>query len=110
MFEERWQVFVDENHISLMDDAGVRHSLAKRDMIGVMVETNDSGPWGADVWWLLFGADDRIALSFPQGAEGEQRLLDYLVALENFDHAAMAKAMRSVENAVFPLWRRPPDT
>ena len=49
-----------------------------------MIETNDSGPFGADVWWLLFGADDRIAVAFPQGATGEQagdRLADRAAGL-----------------------------
>jgi hypothetical protein len=38
---------------------------------------------------------------------GEQAALDYLMTLTGFDHAEMIKAMSSVENAVFPVWRKP---
>ena len=62
----------------------------------------------ADVWWLLFGADDRIAVAFPQGASGEQEAIDWLIALPGFDHEAMIMAMGSTGNAVFPVWRRAP--
>jgi hypothetical protein len=46
-------------------------------MAGVAFETNDTGPWGADVWWLLFGSDEQLAGVFPQGATGESSALDY---------------------------------
>jgi hypothetical protein len=71
-----------------------------------MIETNDSGPFGADIWWLLFGADDRLACAFPQGAAGEKAAVDRLLGLPGFDHEAMIMAMGSTGNAVFPVWRR----
>ena len=80
--------------------------LALAELNGVMIETNDSGPFGADVWWLLFGADDRVAVAFPQGAAGEQAAIDWLAGLPGFDHDAMIMAMGSTANAVFPVWRR----
>jgi hypothetical protein len=76
------------------------------DLSGVMIETNDSGPFGPDVWWLLFGADDRLACAFPQGAVGEQVVVNSLLGLPGFDHEAMIMAMGSTSNAVFPVWRR----
>ncbi len=72
---------------------------------GVIIETDDSGPWGADLWWLLFGADDRVAVAFPGGATGEQVVIDRLMALPGFDFETMTRAMGSTEVAVFPVWR-----
>lgn len=104
--ESRWIVSVDENAIHVVDEAGDAKSVHKADLSGVAIETNDSGPWGADVWWLLFGREDRLVCAFPQGATGEQAALDYLMTLSLFDHREMIEAMSSTGNAVFPVWRR----
>ena len=81
-------------------------SVALAELNGVMIETNDSGPFGADVWWLLFGADDRIVVAFPQGASGVKVAIDWLIGLPGFDHEAMIMAMGSTGQVVFPVWRR----
>ena len=41
------------------------------DLGAVYVETNDTGPWGADVWWLLNDKSDRTKVAFPQMATGD---------------------------------------
>ena len=97
---------MDGERISVRDDAGETKALAKGDLSGVAVETNDSGPWGADVWWLLFDGSDRLACAFPQGATGEKAVIDHIMALPAFDHEAMIKAMASTENALVPVWRK----
>lgn len=104
--EARWNIGIEEAAIVVTDDAGTRRRIGKDDLSGVIIETNDSGPWGADVWWLLFGADDRVACAFPQGATGETLVIELLVGLPGFDHGEMVKAMQSTDNAVFPVWRR----
>ena len=73
---------------------------------GIIIETNDTGPFFDDVWWLLFGADDKVACSFPQGASGEQEAIDVLMKLPDFNYEQMIKAMASAENALFPVYRR----
>ena len=107
MHERQWKLEVDDLRLRLVDPEGATRVVEKTALRGVIVETNDSGPWGADVWWLLFAADDRVALAFPQGASGEADVLDYLCALPGFDYEVMTQAMTSVENAVFPVWRKP---
>jgi hypothetical protein len=103
--EASWTVDAVEGFISVTDPNGETHSVALAELGGVMIETNDSGPFGADVWWLLFGPDDRLACAFPQGASGEKEAVDLLVSLSGFDHEAMIMAMASATNAVFPVWR-----
>lgn len=80
--------------------------MLKASLAGVMIETNDSGPWGADVWWLMFDENDQLACAFPQGATGESDAIDFFMQLGGFDNEAMIAAMGSTDNAVFPVWRR----
>lgn len=104
--ESKWVIATSEDTFQVTDHAGNTRVLSKSDLSGVAIETNDTGPWGEDVWWLLFGASDQPACAFPQGATGEAALIDYLSGLPAFDHGEMIKAMSSTGNAVFPVWRR----
>jgi hypothetical protein len=104
--ESRWIVSLDQMSITVTDASGQAKSVSKGDLSGALIETNSSGPWGADLWWLLFGYDDRVACTFPQGATGEAEAIDYLISLPAFDHEEMIRAMQSTDNAVFPVWRR----
>ena len=69
----------------------------------VIVETNDTGPWGADVWWILEGATAQQRLCFPQGATGEDVILDRLSKLPGFG----IRGMNSTRNAQFECWPNP---
>lgn len=104
--EAHWTVSVEPDRIQVTDNAGNTAALAKADLAGVLIETNDTGPWGADVWWFMFGADERLSCSFPQGATGESAALDYLMKLPDFDYGQMALAMGSTANASFPVWTK----
>jgi hypothetical protein len=106
MPEGKWLVECDDDTLRATDHKGDVKQLKKTDLTGVIIETNDTGPWGADVWWLLFGADDRVAAAYPQGATGEEAMLNYLTSLPGFDHEKMIEAMQSTDNAVFPVWRQ----
>ena len=104
--EARWTVTVDDHSIRVTDEAGMTRELVKSELSGILITTNDTGPWGSDVWWQLFGAEGQLACAFPVGATGDVVVVDYLTALPGFDHREMIKAMRSTENAFFPVWRR----
>ncbi len=104
--EAQWVVDLGPERIQVTDAAGGVAALAKAELAGVAIETNDTGPWGADFWWLLFGANDQLACAFPEGATGEDAVIDYLVALPGYDHEQMTNAVRSTSNAVFPVWRK----
>lgn len=104
--EAEWVVVLEEGSIRVVDPAGDSLAVGKSELTGVVIETNDSGPWGADVWWLLFGAGGAMACAFPLGATGETAAVDYLVGLAGFDHEEMIKAMTSTDNNAFVLWTR----
>jgi hypothetical protein len=80
--------------------------IALGDLREVVVETNDSGPAGADVWWRLYGAEPAPRCSYPGGATGETRVLEHLQALPGFDNDALIEAMGSTSNRRFTVYRR----
>lgn len=62
------------------------------DLGAVYVETNDSGPWGADVWWLLKDKSGKTRVAFPQLATGEEAALARLKSLPGFEVRGMNSA------------------
>ena len=70
------------------------------DLAAVYVETNDSGPWGADVWWQLNDNNGQTKVAFPQGSSGEQAVLARLERLSGFE----IKGMNSMVNGRFKCW------
>lgn len=99
-----WTVVLADNLIRVRDEQGRLQFVGMSDLSAVVVETNDSGPWGLDVWWLLFDAREQLVCAFPQGAAGESGVLDRLMALPGFDYGQLSKAMRSTANDRFPVW------
>ena len=73
------------------------------DVAAVFVETNDSGPWGEDVWWLLNDDTGQTQVSFPQLATGENAALERLRQLPGFE----VRGMNSGENGRFICWPPP---
>ena len=101
-----WTVSVDDVGFHATDQTGRTTVATTDDLTSVVIATDDSGPWGADVWYLMYGADGHLACGFPQGATGEQEVLDALMALPDFDHGEMTKAMSCTSNATFIVWQR----
>lgn len=83
-------------------DTGVS-AIAFDKLAKIIVETNDTGPWGMDVWWHLLDDDNVCWLSFPQGASGEAAVLDRFFELPGFK----IDGMHSTSNASFLCWQRP---
>ena len=102
--EAKWEVLVEAAALTVIDDKGQSRSVAKQMLHSVAIETNDSGPWGMDVWWLLFTEGDTLACAFPQGATGEKVAIDYLMSLEGFENSILIEAMGCTDNAVFRVW------
>src|SRR5688572_14639923 len=84
--ECRFIVTVDDTRIVCRRPSGHEESVAWADLETVIVETNDTGPPGADVWWILAGREGRGGCVIPQGATGERELLDALQRLPGFDN------------------------
>jgi hypothetical protein len=71
----------------------------------IYIETNDSGPAGADFWWVLEG--DAARCAFPQGATGEAEAARVVASkFAGFDDMMVVKAVGSTSNARFVCWER----
>ena len=106
MFERAILVKFDQDNISATYPDGAVQAIAWKDVHRVTIETNDSGPWGADVWWLLEGLRDRCV--YPQGATGEAEVLPELQnRFPGFSDQAVITAMGSTSNARFVCWESP---
>jgi len=105
MFERAVVVSFDEKLVSAKFPTGAKQTIAWQAVHRVAIETNDSGPWGADVWWLLEGKENRVA--YPQGATGDpEMLLQYPIRFPEFNDATVIKAMGCTSNARFVCWER----
>lgn len=103
MFERHVIVRFDDNGISAAYPDGSVESVLWSDVDRIAIHTNDSGPWGADVWWLVEGKRGRCV--YPQGATGDQEALaEYQKRFSGFDDAAVIAAMGCTSNARFVCW------
>lgn len=105
MVERQVLVTTDELGIAARYPDGSTESMAWDQVLRIAIETNDSGPWGADVWWLFESASGRCA--YPQGATGEEEILNMLPRrFPGFSDRQVIKAMGSTSNARFVCWER----
>jgi hypothetical protein len=102
--DEAFRFEATDESVAVVTPEGRRHAVAIATLEEVAVETNDSGPWGADVWFVFRGPDG--ACPVPQGARGEDAMWDVFRRLPGFDHARVAEAMTGAQNATFVVWRR----
>ena len=105
MFERRVVVRLDDHGITAAFPNGEILAIAWTEVRRVTIETNDSGPWGADFWWLLEGENGRCA--YPQGATGElEALAAFPSKFPGFSHEVFIRANGSTWNARFLCWER----
>ncbi|MBV7484751.1 hypothetical protein [Bordetella sp. BOR01] len=104
----RWQARLDGETIIAIQPGGDSCRMPMADLQAVVIETNDTGPFGDDCWWQLHRHASSVPdCVFPQSAIGSEAVVQALAALPGFDHMAMLMAMGSTENVRFPVWTRP---
>ncbi len=106
MTESEAQVVVQDHgdFVSALFPDGATHTLSWSDLVRFEIQTNDSGPWGWDVWFVLVGARDKV--SFPLGATGED---DVLARVENVTGKLrndLIDGMNCTENRTFVTWEK----
>ena len=103
MYERAVTVSFDDEGVSVTCPGKSPQSISWSSGACVAIETNDSGPWGADVWWVLEGASGRVA--YPQGATGDREMFrQYPIRFPGFSEKAVIKAMGCTSNARFVCW------
>ena len=98
-------VSVSEEGIVSTHPDGTVQKLTRAELTEVAIETNSSGPWGADVWWSILGKEANSRCVFPGGATGEPKVIEWVHGLPNFDTEAFIRAMGSTSEARFVCWR-----
>jgi hypothetical protein len=105
MFERAVVVRTDDIGISVVYPNGETQSIEWRNVERIVIETNDSGPWGADFWWLIEGNDSRCA--YPGGATGDiEALKTFPKWFPGFSDEIVIKANGCTSNAKFICWER----
>ena len=100
--EKEFAVTVTDENILVRAADGNVSSVDLVEITSVLVETNDSGPWGMDVWFIVIGASDNDVCTFPMGARNDEKALDYFITLPGFE----LKGMDSTKNARFVCWQK----
>ena len=98
-------VRVDDHGLTIASPDGHAQRVTWDELVRLVIETNDSGPWDADVWWILETREGRSA--YPQGATGEQEAMTaFKEKLPGFDWEAVIRAQGSTTNAQFVCWEK----
>lgn len=105
MPESLYQVTFDEQRVYGTRQDGGEESLDWVSLGAVIIETNDTGPWCTDFYYLLVSRDNIVACMVPAGATGEAELLQRLQELSKFDNEALNAAICSTDNQHFICWK-----
>jgi hypothetical protein len=100
----RWSVAIEEGSIVTSDGSDTTNKLAIPELRKVVVQTDDSGPWGADVLYFLFTGGTQPAAVFPLEAQGCQNFVEWLSTLPGYDDRELARAMGSTSVARFVVF------
>ncbi len=98
------EVALDELTLSYILPNGGSRCLAWSDLRAVEIVTTDAGPFGEDVFWVLFGAEPPLII--PQSAHNSDALLARLQEFPGFNSNAIIAAMSSTAPGRFPCWSR----
>jgi hypothetical protein len=105
MFEREVRVDFNDQGISATYPDGRTEAIDWAAVERIAIETNDSGPWGPDVWWFVEG--ERARCVYPQGATGDpEALAEYPKRFPGFSDAKVIEAMGCTSNARFVCWER----
>lgn len=105
MFEREVVVSATEFELTAAFPDGTVQSIPWSAVNCIAIETNDSGPWGADLWWLFEGKSSRCA--YPGGATGDLEILRLLPPrFPGFSDEQVIKANGCTSNARFVCWER----
>ena len=102
MFERQVIVTDEDGTITATYPDGTVKAVDWVDLIQIEVQTNDSGPWGTDVWWVLKGVNGECV--YPQGATGDPEMIPKYEQLSGFDDRELTRAMDCTSSKTFICW------
>ena len=74
------------------------------DLTRVILRNTDEGPFVPDIFWILEGSQGGCVI--PQGATGEDLLLQRLQELRGFNNEAVIASATSIDNQDFVCWEK----
>jgi len=98
-------ITLEADHLRISRPDQTFESIALQDLREVIVETNDSGPLGADVWYHMRSSSIETRCSFPGGATGESNFIQLLQTFPGYNDSALREAMGCTGNKQFVVWR-----
>ena len=106
MADSEAQVLVRDHgdFVSAKFPDGESQTLSWSELTRFEIQTNDSGPWGWDVWFVLVGARDSV--SFPLGATGEDDILARVEVVTGKSRRDLIDGMDCTENRTFITWEK----
>jgi len=99
----KWSVRFRDGVIVTSDGGGDERTLPLCELRRVVVATYDSGPWGADVVFLLYSTDADPVGIFPLEADGRDNFVKWMGCQPGFNDRELAKAMGSTRIARFDV-------
>lgn len=100
---EAWSVRIVDDQIITDDGLGTRKLLQVGDLRRVVVATDDSGPWGADFVFLLFGEAEGPVGLFPIEAQGRDEFIVWMSEQPGYNGDELQKAAGSTKVARFEV-------
>jgi hypothetical protein len=102
--ESDYRVVLSDAGIVCTRPDGTREFVSWTDLCRVEIVTTDEGPFLPDVFWVLHGSDGGCVI--PQGATGEEELMERLQALPGFRNDVIVDAMSLTDNNRLLCWER----
>jgi hypothetical protein len=99
-----WSVSISGANIITTDGTGERRVVAIADLSSIVVATDDSGPWGDDVVFILLGSDGQPLSIFPSVARGNEEFVAWMATTPGYRDRELAKSMASTQVARFTVW------
>ncbi len=103
----KWSVRIEGGCIVTSDGSETTHRLPVTALKKVIVQTDDSGPWGADVLYFLFTSGAEPDAVFPLEAQGCQKFVEWLSTLPGYNDRELARALGSPTVAEFVVFHAP---
>jgi len=98
-----WSVAILDDNIVTTDGMGAVRTISIADLTSIVVATDDSGPRGDDVVFLLYGGSEPLTI-FPLEAHGCQDFVNWMASKPGYHDRELAKAMASTRVARFVVW------
>jgi hypothetical protein len=105
MNEKTWNIALRDGFLHVTSPGRKRAKIRMTTVIGIAIESNQSGPWGSNIIWHV--SDGKFSLHFPVGATGEPEILEAFQQLPGFDNQAVANARAcTTSNEIFVAYKK----